>query len=172
VNATTADNIQIPTFEDLGDDLKSVAFTDVQALVKTGQARIVDETGKLLGGNPNAPVTVVFKKPEFYTMRATLRDLGQNAAAVSAETPYTTSTLRTALRKLGTAANVALQTPRVAQAQEDAHAAQLMHAAWGPAANAPAEKVASAGWSTKSSGSSAPLIVAGLAVAALLVLRR
>lgn len=172
VNTSTADSIDIPTFEDLGDDLRSVAFEDVQALVKTGQAKIVDQAGKLLGGNPNAPITVVFKKPELYTMRTTLRELGQNSDQVTAGAPYQTSTLRNALRRLGSAASATLTTPRVTQAQEDAHAAQLMHAAWGEATRASADKVASAGWNVKDSGAGPLLVGVGIAAALVLLLRR
>lgn len=175
MNASAADNIQIPTYDDLGNNLKAVDFHDVQALVNTGQAKIVDELGNLIGGNPNAPAEIVFKKTPQYTMHATLKELGQNASAVTADTPYATHTLRTALQKLGSAANTSLTAPSVVRAQENAHAAQLMHAAWGPVTPAPADKIASAGWGTTKAGksSSTPLLIGiGAAVAALLLLRR
>ena len=64
IDLPTAQDIGMPTLGDIGGGLQAVPFVDVKALVLTGQAKILDDAGNLLGGNPNAPVEITFSKAE------------------------------------------------------------------------------------------------------------
>ena len=84
VDLPTANDIGMPVLGEVADGLSAVPFVDVQALVRTGQAKILDEAGHLIGGNPNAPVEITFVAETPADPPYHMSNLYSNQAAIDA----------------------------------------------------------------------------------------